>query len=506
MDTRVSTRTLFEREKATALSSTATVDIAIKYPVLYIAVYKNDRPPRENDEFHWTFLIGPSTETAESEGVRCALELHLDSNGRPTWDYNQTIVPLRGEDDLLARMLIAEVVDLGPLGEVLRDHDATPTIERTESMAGVLEWNSLAWVREKLGTLEKRPECFAYKCHHFGMFERVGRELAGGSKQQRKNGVRPLGVEARTLCLVNGWGKPDDDETGIDIKSDLARGEPNTISRATQIVTGVLGAAASAMPRRVAEREQRELKGKQEREARAKHGGNEDATSLAEPTKLQRVNEEDEEDTDEEDTGEEDTDEDGEIRVKTITTVKFAEPNKPENASGGKQVAKQDETESEDQTESEDEDETESEDDEDDDEDDDDEAADKANGSAEEDTGKKRMNARPEGIRGTSTHIAELTKPGGAPGEERVAEEDEEDEDETESEEGEDEDGDEEQDDDDDGDDGDGDDEDESTDEDDDDEGDDEGDEEEEEEDGVAEKYSRVQTTVGNISTITLSR
>ena len=232
------------------------MDIPVKYPVLYVAVYKHDRSPHENDNYHWAFLIGPSNETAESEGVCCGLELHLDSDSRPTWDYNQTIVPLRGENDLLARMMIADIVDLGPLGEIIRDHDGTPTTERTDSVAEGSEWNSLAWLRERLEMLERRPECFAYKCNDFSVVERVGRELAEYSNHPQKQWVKPFGVEA---SLVHHWEKPEEDEITVSVRLDLARGEPNTISRAIQIGTGVLGAAAFEMRQRVAERQRREI-------------------------------------------------------------------------------------------------------------------------------------------------------------------------------------------------------------------------------------------------------
>ena len=463
LDTRVSTRTFFERERATTLLSTATVDIAIKYPVLYVAVYKKDRSPHENDEYHWAFLIGPSNETAESEGICCGVEVHLDSDGRPIWNYNQTIVPLRGEDDLLARLLIADIVDLGPLGEIIRDHDTTPTTERTDSMAEGLEWNSLTWVRERLEMLERKPECFAYKCHDFSVFEREGRSLAEGLGQQRKKGVRPFGDKVRTRSLVYGLEKPDEDENEVAIKLDLARGEPNTISRAIQIGTGVLSAAAFELRRRVAKRQNRNINDEQQEEAVFRFKRSEDTTTtLAEREKTEDIEK-----------GKEivRADEEGKGTAAgpegaRVTTISFASLNKPEKTSEGKEVAKEVK---------EDEDETESEDDEDEDE--------------EEDEGEK--------------------------------EKDEEEKDEEEKDEEKDEENDEDDDDDDDGD---------GNDKDDNDDSDDDGEDEEDENETESEdddedeaedeegdegnggsdkqhaKNRDVQTTVGSISTITLSR
>lgn len=547
---------------ATVLLSTTTVDIAIKYPLLYFAVYKNNRTPREDDEDRWAFLIGPSNETAESEGVRCGVELHLDSNGLRTWEYTQTIVPLWGEDDLITRIMIADIVNLGPLGETMRDNDLTPTAEPTEHMAGGSGWSSFHWVQKKLVSLERKPECFAYKCPDFGhVFEQTGRRLARvlrraqEEREARGEPEGPLGVEQKTFPYVYGWKKPDDDETKIAVNLRLARGEPNTISRAVQMVTGVLGADSLEMRRQVAEKEQRESKVEQKREASAEPEEMENKSTLAERTKLQHVNEgkmiaqnvggkeataepesaqvtasklavpskatgeknvvkDDDED-------EEDTDEEKEAVVKSTTVVKLSEQNKPGHAPEGKKVAKvevkeEDETESED---SEDEDEEGEEDEDEEDEtgnegnendeegeEEDDDDGDETEGVAQGNMAEDKVNTRSEGIRGTTVHLAEWTKSEKATGDENVAK----DEDETESEEDEDEDegadADEEQDDDTDDDEEDSDDDDEeeeeeeedSEEEDDEDKGDEEGSEE-------GEGSGGAQTALKNIPTMTLS-
>lgn len=438
LDARISTRTLFERERATALLSTATVDLAIKHPVLYVAVYKNNRPRRKNDEYRWAFLIGPSNETAGSEGVRCDVKLHLDSKGRPTWSYNQTIVPLRGEEDVLARLLIADVVNLGPLGKIIRDLDVIPTAERTDSLAGGSEWNSLAWVRERLDMLERNPDCFAYKCQDFSIFERMGRELAEGPNQPWRKGVKQLGVEVPTLIIVRVWKRPDDDETDIGVKLDLAHGETNTISRDIQFVTGVLGAASLERCRRDAEREQGEMKGEQKGEGHVGPKGSEDKDNLTEWTKLQHLNK-----------AKKIAGDVGETEVTArplgarVTTISFVLPDNHEMASEGEKVAGEDE-EGEDETDSED-DEAEEEEEEDsgeEEDDDSDEDESEVEGLAGDNVGEEKANARPEGLRRSITVNFSLSKKPEKETEEKyVAKKMDEDEDEIESEEDEDKDG-----------------------------------------------------------------
>ena len=283
MDASVSTRSCFQRKSATALSSTATVDIAVKYPVLYVGVYMNYRSPHE--EFHWALLIGPANEIDGSEGVYCGIDFARDSDGRRTWCYNQTVVPLRRQPRLLVRMLIAEVVDVRPLGEMLRDHDSTPTAERRGSIGEALEWNSLAWVRGKLEMLERKPECFAYKCFDFGIFESRGKSVARGVVHKRKEKGGHFLAHFTTICLVPGWKKPNDDEVKVLVKLDPKSGNPNTISMDVQIVTGNLGEDALELRRQVAETEMREIEGKRKEEERTGPSRSGDAFTLAEYTK-----------------------------------------------------------------------------------------------------------------------------------------------------------------------------------------------------------------------------
>ena len=508
------------------------MDIAVQYPVLYVALYKKDVFSHEKDDFHWAFLIGPSTERAESEGVRCRVDLHPDSNG---WTYSQTIVPLRGEDDLLARMMVAEIENLGPLGEIIRDQDATPTTEPTASMTGDSDWNSLEWVREKLEVLERKSGCLVHRCANFSKFEQIGRQLVEGLNQQRKKVLTAFGVEVRTLCLVKGWENLEDDETKITVEVDLARGK---MSRATQIVTGILGAAALEMRRLVFERERRELEEKQDREGVA---GSESARVTAiksakmnkpgkefEEKKIAKEDGKDEDESEDEEesegAGSEGTKPEAEEAESEESESEEAEP--AEEVESAEEEEEEEEEEEDEEEEDEEEEEKESDEDDDDDEEEDDdneadnnEAESDAKRIAEKNTGDKTATARQENVRIATIQFVEPKKPGKATGENNIAKENEEDEDKTESENEteDDEDEDEEQ---------------ESSDEDEDEDEDEEKDEDEDEdedkeevddEDEVEDKdeeeksrdesddeenkeYGGPHNTVDNISTITLSR
>ena len=255
-----------------------TVDVAIRHPVLYVGIYAGAHSPHEKGDFHWAFLIGPSKDRAESEGVRCGIDFHLDSNGRRTWGYNQTIVPLNRQPGLLVRMLLAEIADLRPLGEIIHDHDSTPTAECPDFIGEASEWTSLAWVREKLEKLERKPECFAYECCKFRDFERRGREAAQLLKKNWKGKGVPPFVHFVKICLVSDWKSPDDEEVNVAVKFELTRGRPSTISRPIQYVTGVLGEDTLKMRRQLHEQA---IRAKQEVEERTRSKQSEDATTLA---------------------------------------------------------------------------------------------------------------------------------------------------------------------------------------------------------------------------------
>ena len=265
------------------------MDIAIKNPVLYVGVFAGARSPLEKAKYHWAFLIGPSNDKAESEGVRCGIDCHLDSNGRRTWSYNQTIVPLSRQPGLLVRMLLADIVDLKPFGEIIRDHNSTPTAERPGSMGEASERTSLAWVREKLEMLGKKPECFAYRCYEFCIFEWLGMKAAESLEEKRKQIGVPSFAQFTKICLVSDWKPPADNELKVSVKPDFTRGKPNTISRAVQIVTGVLGEDALETRRQLVEREKQAIRAKQEIDERTRSKQSENATTLAKARKPQGV-------------------------------------------------------------------------------------------------------------------------------------------------------------------------------------------------------------------------
>ena len=107
--------------------------------------------------------------------------------------------------------------------------------------------------------LERKPECFSYKCSDFSIVERYGRKYAKLSNEKRKKAVIPIGIKVpKKICLVSGWKRPDEDENQVFIKLDLAHDRPNTISRAVQIITGVLGATALKMRWQITRRENQE--------------------------------------------------------------------------------------------------------------------------------------------------------------------------------------------------------------------------------------------------------
>ena len=109
--------------------------------------------------------------------------------------------------------------------------------------------------------LERKPGCFACKCHDFSILERYSRKYAKLSNEKRKKAGIPIGIKVPTICLVSGWKKPDEDENQVLVKLDLAHNRPNTISRAVQIITGVLGATALEMRWQITRRENQEQEG-----------------------------------------------------------------------------------------------------------------------------------------------------------------------------------------------------------------------------------------------------
>ena len=240
------------------------VDIAIRSLVLYAAVHPNYRPPCENDESHWAFLSGPASKTAESERADHVVEMQLDSGGWPIWGYSQTAIPLPDADDLRVRMLIADIARLGLLGEMVRDHDVTPTVDRT-TFAGNSQSKTLLRIQENLEVLERQPDCFTFKFHKSSMCEEVLVEEVT-SNQPGAKPWWPSRPGGKTFCLLRASKMPNHDEAEIVVNLDLSRPEPITMSVAIHLVTSVLGAAAKALRRQNAAREQREKQSEQNSE------------------------------------------------------------------------------------------------------------------------------------------------------------------------------------------------------------------------------------------------
>ena len=295
------------------------MDIATKNPVLYVAIYGSNRAPRISQQ--WAFLIGPSVETAQSEGVRCGVEPHIDSKGWETWAYNQTIIPLWYEDDLLARIMIAEIRDLAPLGAILCDLEVCPTkLMKVANSAQNVASSSLgsnAWIWKKIQKLEKMPDRFAVRSNALRMLEEAGCRVSGSRCQiavdELFERVRPKdprrtkrtlsAIELKTLNFVEGWEKPGDDETNVIVDPNVERGQPITISGSVQIVTGVLGAAALKTRQLITEGKQWLATGEQERARRREPGNGSEADKESE----EREDGDDDENEDEDGDGEEGT-------------------------------------------------------------------------------------------------------------------------------------------------------------------------------------------------------
>ena len=214
---------------------TRNVDLAIRCPVLYAAVHPDYPPPCANDESYWTFLSGPANKTAESERADRAVKMQLDSGGRPIWGYSQTAIPLSDVDDLQVRMLIAEIAKLGLLGEMARNHDITPRVDRT-TFAGNLKSKTFLRIQEKIELLEGQPDCFTFKCLKSSICEEVLDEEVT-SNQPGAKPWWPFRPGCNTFCLLRASKMPDHDAAEIVVNFNLSQLEPITMSVAIDIIT-----------------------------------------------------------------------------------------------------------------------------------------------------------------------------------------------------------------------------------------------------------------------------
>lgn len=140
-------------------------------PVLYVALYSTGEEPSEVDDYHWTFIVGPSHEEADSEGTSYSMEpREAVEYPRPYprewgWLYNQPTIPLRGQPDLLARLMIAEVADMDMLQAVMFRWGGTV------SMREHVEWMSIKWVKSVLKSLDEEPGCLGRRMESFERLE-----------------------------------------------------------------------------------------------------------------------------------------------------------------------------------------------------------------------------------------------------------------------------------------------------------------------------------------------
>lgn len=81
------------------------------------------------------------------------------------WLYDQPTVLLRGQSDLLARLMIAEVVDTDILQAIMLRW-ATRI-----SMYAHVEWMSVRWVQSILGSLDEEDGCLGRRMESFESVE-----------------------------------------------------------------------------------------------------------------------------------------------------------------------------------------------------------------------------------------------------------------------------------------------------------------------------------------------
>ena len=147
--------------------------ITIEDPVLYVALSSTGKEPSEVDDYHWVLIVGPSHEGADSKGTQGSMEPfgRLEYVCRKyrewqwRWLYNQRTIPLRGQRDLLARLMVAEVADLDLLQAVVLRW-ALCVCMHTHP-----EWMSVKWVKNILKGLEEEQGCLGRRMESFESVE-----------------------------------------------------------------------------------------------------------------------------------------------------------------------------------------------------------------------------------------------------------------------------------------------------------------------------------------------
>ena len=143
--------------------------IAIADPVLYVALYSTGEESSEVDDYHWVFIVGPSHEEADSKGTQSSMEplgrLEYISRKHKEWQwrwlYNQRTIPLRGQPDLLIRLMVAEVADLEMLQAVVLRWALCVC------MRAHPEWMSVKWVKNVLNDLDTERGCLGRRMESF---------------------------------------------------------------------------------------------------------------------------------------------------------------------------------------------------------------------------------------------------------------------------------------------------------------------------------------------------
>lgn len=152
-------------------TNTEYTQTAVTDPVLYVALYSTGDAPSEVDDYHWTFIVGPSHEEADSQGTLYNMEpRQFLGSSRPyggewCWLYNQPTVPLRGQSDLLARLMIAEVADMNMLQAIMLRWG------EMVAMRTHVEWMSVKWVENVLKSLEEEDGCLGRRLESYESVE-----------------------------------------------------------------------------------------------------------------------------------------------------------------------------------------------------------------------------------------------------------------------------------------------------------------------------------------------
>lgn len=154
-----------------SVTNTEYTQTAITEPVLYVALYSTGDAPSEVDDYHWAFIVGPSHEEADSKGTLYSMEpRQAPDYSRPYglewgWLYNQPTVPLRGQYDLLARLMIAEVADMDLLQAIVLRWG------QRINMRQQVEWMSVRWVKDVLRSLDEDDGCLGRRMESFECVE-----------------------------------------------------------------------------------------------------------------------------------------------------------------------------------------------------------------------------------------------------------------------------------------------------------------------------------------------